>query len=349
MSVFRHEEHMKKGHIWAIRSIFIVVIAMIITIGATAVWYKANIVAVDSSDKTLQEITIRAGDSETTVSKLLESKGLIKSAFAYQLYTRFNDARGETKAGVYELSPTMSVSDIVRKLVEGDVKVDLLTILPAQRLSDIKDAFIEKGYTLQEVEEALSPELYSSHPALVDKPKLANLEGYLYPESFQFTSTTPLRAIVGASLDQTAELFTPEIVQKLKDRGLSVHDAVILASIVEKEVSKSEDKPTVAQVFLTRLERGIPLGADPTANYGAFLAGIEEPAVLADTNYNTRLYTGLPPGPISNITASSLLAIVNPSETDYLFFVAGDDGVTYFSRTLAEHEALTAKYCTLLC
>jgi len=348
MSVFRHQEPIRRRKNWLLRVVVTLTLLLVIFVTSTAVWYKANIRAVDLSNNTLQEITISPGDSEADISNLLESEGLIKSATAYRLFTRFNDLRGISQAGIYELTPAMNISDIVDKLVNGDVKAELMTILPAQRLDDLKKMFMEKGYSASEVEDALNPALYTGHPALVDKPKLANLEGYLYPESYQYTATTPLRAIIESSLDQTAKLFTPQIKQKLTVQGLSLNQAVIIASIIEKEVSEEEDKATVAQVFLTRYSRGMALGSDVTAFYGASLVGKDE-SVNTDTPYNTRIHSGLPPGPISNISSSSLLAVANPTDTDYLFFVTGDDGTTYFSRTLAEHEALAAQYCKLRC
>jgi len=293
---------------------------LVLGISAVIFGYKTSIRPVDLNNETIQDITIDKGSSENDISRTLKDNGLINSSFWYQMYTRINRVSGETQAGVYELSPSMSVSDIVNKLTNGDVKVNLMTILPGQRLEDIKQVFLKKGYTLEEIDSAMDPMNYVNHPALVNKPKSATLEGYLYPESFQYTSTTPLRAIIESSLDKMAELFTPEIKQKLQEEGLSLHQAVTLASIVEKEVSKNEDKPTVAQVFLTRYSRGIALGSDVTAFYGASLVGKDE-SVSTDTIYNTRIHSGLPPGPISNVSMDSLLAVANPSTTDYLYFV----------------------------
>lgn len=113
-------------------------------------------------------------------------------------------------------------------------------------------------------------------------------------------------------------------------------------------MSKEDDRPLVAQVFLRRLQVGMPLGSDPTAFYGAIIAG-QEPSLPYDSPYNTRMHGGIPPGPISNVAEGSLRAVAFPADTDYLYFVAGDDGTTHFSRTLKEHEELTRKFCTELC
>jgi UPF0755 protein len=142
--------------------------------------------------------------------------------------------------------------------------------------------------------------------------------------------------------------LTPDVRGAFAKQGLSTYQGVILASIVEQEVTRTDDRAQAAQVFLKRLSQNMMLGSDVTAFYGAVLAG-KTPTVSYDSPYNTRLHTGLPPTPISNVSESSLQAVAHPATTDWLYFVAGDDGVTHFSRTLEEHEALTRQYCTRLC
>jgi UPF0755 protein len=347
MSQFKHGEKVRRRR--NIRRLIAGVIVVISILLLTVVfWYNSSIKPVNSANSEQTIVTVEEGMNEAQLAGILEKKGLIRSALAYELYARLNGKVGSMQAGGYKLSQNMSVADIVDKITNGEVALDLITILPAQRLDQIRESFIEAGFSEEEVDEALLVSNYAGHPALVDKPPLASLEGYLYPESFLRSQTTPLQTIITASLDQTALLLTPDLKQKLSERGLTFHDAVILASIVEKEVSNPDDKPTVAQVFLRRLEIGMMLGSDVTAYYGAAINELP-PTVATDTPYNTRIYTGLPPGPISNISASSLDAVANPSDTDYLFFVAGDDGKTYFSRTNEEHEALTAEHCIVLC
>ncbi len=348
MSVFRHQEKPRRVRKFIVRSLIIIFLALFAVIALGMWWYNGSIKPVDPENTTEQIITVNIGDNEATVSNNLEDKGLIKSALAYQLYVKKSGLEGKMQAGGYKISPSMPVSEIADKITNGDISVDLITILPAQRLDQIKETFAEKGYSEDEINKALDPSTYSEHPALADKPVMATLEGYLYPESFQWTLTTPLETVVSASLDEMALLLSDQMKQQLAVQELKPHEAVILASIVEREVDNPEDRTKVAQVFLKRLREGMPLGSDPTALYGALLFGIE-PSVSADTPYNTRLYEGLPPGPINNISAESLKAVASPAGTDYLYFVSGDDGNTYFSNTLEEHEALTAQHCIELC
>jgi UPF0755 protein len=198
------------------------------------------------------------------------------------------------------------------------------------------------------VDAALDPALYINHPALTDKPKGANLEGYLYPESFQKTADTTPKHIIKLSLNEMQLRLTPDIRQAISKQGLTLHQAITIASIIEQEVSNPIDRAQAAQVFLKRYRSDMPLGSDPTAFYGARLDK-KSPSVSYDSPYNTRIHKGLPPGPIGNVTDQSLKALAFPAGTDWLYFVSGDDGRTHFSKTLEEHQALTKKYCTKLC
>jgi UPF0755 protein len=256
--------------------------------------------------------------------------------------------RENLKAGTYSFSPSQSVEEIAGIIAEGEVTTDLVTILPGKRLDQIRASLINSGFKPAEVDEALKPSNYPNHPALVDKPANANLEGYLYPESFQKTAETTPREIIQASLDEMQKRLTPSVRAGITKQGLTVHEGIILASMIDSEVGRKEDKPIVAQVFLKRYRSGMKLESDPTAVYGSVLAG-QSPSLAIDSPYNTYKYPGFPPGPIANVTESALAAVITPAATDYTYFVAGDDGKTYFSNTLAEHQVLTKQHCKKLC
>ncbi len=296
-------------------------------------------------------ITVPSGASASEIADMLKGKSLIRSDWAFEWYVRSQNARDKLQAGTYEVSPSQSIAEIVSMLTGGVVATDLVTIVPGKRLDEIKDMLVKLGYTNEEINSALEPLQYSSHPALSDKPAESSLEGYLYPESFQVTQDTKLSVVIGQALDEMQKRLTPDIRASIAKQGISVHEAVILASIVEQEVSKPEDRAQAAQVFLKRLRIGMMLGSDVTAFYGARINNVPVNLrdVSYDTPYNTRLHTGLPPGPIGNFTSSSLEAIANPAATDWLYFVSGDDGITRFSKTIDEHERNTELYCFELC
>lgn len=335
---------------WPLRltvvALIILVFLALVTIIARTV-YLDNLKPVSTSETT-KLITIEEGATLDGIAAQLQQAGLIKSAWAFKLYVSSKQVRGDLQAGTYAFAPNQSVEDIVAQLTKGKVAVDLVTILPGQRVDQIRASLINDGFSPEEVDDALNPETYIGNPALVDKPSGASLEGYIYPDSFQKTQSTTAKDIISQSLAAMEKQLTPEIRNAFAAQGLSAYQGIILASIVEKEVSKQSDRDQVAQVFLLRIKQNMSLGSDPTAFYGAILAG-KNPSVSYDSPYNTLLHKGLPPTPISNVTTSSLRAVAYPASTDWLYFVAGDDGVTRFSKTLEEHESLADQYCRKLC
>jgi UPF0755 protein len=309
--------------------------------------YNQNLKPV-SSNQQVTPVTVKDGASVDGIAKDLESKKLIRSAWAFRLYVSSNEAQASMKAGSYEFAPSQSVADIVAQLTRGKVATNLVTILPGQRLDQVRKRLIQEGFAETDVDNALNPANYKDNPALVDKPAGATLEGYLYPDSYQRTSATTASDIITDSLEQMNKHLTPDLRSAFAKQGLSTYQGIILSSIVEKEVSKTADRQQVAQTFLKRLAGGMSLQSDVTAFYGAILAG-QQPSTHYDSAYNTYNIKGLPPTPISNVSTSSLDAVAHPATTDWLYFVAGDDGNTYFSTNLQDHEAKVKQYCIKLC
>lgn len=337
---------------WMKAGVIVAIVAVIVVIGSVygaRRYYHQSLKPV-SANQTAVTVTIPTGSSVADVSKILSDKKLIRNEWAFKQYIRNNDLQDKILAGTYAIAPSQSVQDIVDIITKGKITSKLVTIKPGQRIDQLKQSLINNNdqFTSEAVDSAFDPANHVGHPALVDKPTGASLEGYLYPESFQKTAETTPMQIVTASLDEMQKRLTPEIRKAFSNQGLNTHDAVILASMVEREVDSVEDRRQVAQVFLKRLSINKRLESDATASYGAILDG-EEPSLTYESPYNTYYNDGLPAGPISNVSESSLSAVANPANTDWLFFVSGDDGTTYFSKTLEEHEALTAQHCKKLC
>jgi len=309
--------------------------------------YHQNLRPVGTSTKTVS-VDIQSGMSLREIATMLQKKELIRNEMAFTRYAQLNQASKFLQAGTYELSPSQSTQEIVSQLTKGKVATRLVTILPGQRLDQIRHALIQQGFSEKEVDAALDPAQYENSPALVDKPKGASLEGYLYPDSYQRTATTKVKSIIQQSLTRMNGQLTATVRNGFKQQGITPYQGIILASIVEKEVVNQSDRRQAAQVFLTRIKTGMQLGSDVTAFYGSEIAGKGQD-VTYDTPYNTRIHSGLPPTPISNVSQSSLGAVARPADTNWVFFVTGDDGVTHFSKTVEEHEALTKKYCIKLC
>ncbi len=299
--------------------------------------YYENLKPLSSTSKT-HVVTIQPGSTTTQIATNLKNKGVIKSDWAFEWYVRNKQSKEDLKAGTYVFNQNQSVQEIVEIIANGKVATDLITILPGKTLEQLKAGFIKAGFTSADVDSALEPTQYDKHPALVDKPKEASLEGYLYPETFQKTAETKLKDIITLSLDEMQLRLTAEVRQAIAKQGLTLHQGITLASIIEGEVGSPEDRALVSQVFQKRLKEGIRLESNATDDYAKI-----NPA------YDTYKIEGLTPGPISNFTESSINAVAFPAGTDWLFFVTGDNGQTHFSKTLAEQEANIAKYCTSAC
>jgi UPF0755 protein len=300
--------------------------------------YKTNLRAFSTTSK-VQIFNIEEGATTKSIAKELQQSNIIRSAWAFEWYIRTHKDIGNIQSGQYLLNQSSTVAEIAKIITSGKVATDLVTILPARNLEQIKQGFVKAGFTAEEVNKALNSQQYSAHPALAGLPAGATLEGYLYPETFQKTAKTQLTDIVRLSLDEMAKRLTDDVKAGFKKHGLSVHEAITLASIVENESATSGDRAKVASVFLNRLKEGRQLQSNATDEYSK-----NNPA------YDTYKIPGLPPGPISNVSESSISAVAFPADTDYLFFVTADDlKTTYFSKTVEEHNALVRKYCKENC
>jgi UPF0755 protein len=344
-----HSEYTKKR----LKLLYIVIVAVIVVlVGAVLILrqdYNSNIKALSSNGNPI-EVTIKPGSSLPEIASKLKTADVIKSVWAFEWYVR-NDgyASQYIEAGTYDLRQSQDVANIVLELTNGKQASNLVTILPGQRIDQIETSLIRDGFSKTAVVNALQLSNYvNKYSMLQYAPSDATLEGFLYPDSFSRDSSTTVADIVNESLAEMQSKLTPSIVAGFATNGLNVYQGITIASIVEQEVSQVSIKPTVAQVFISRYKLGMPLGSDVTAYYGSIVAGLA-PSLSYNSPYNTLINVGLPPGPISNVSESSLEAVAHPSDTNYLYFVSGDNGTTYFSTTIAEHDAQTAEYCTKLC
>lgn len=331
-----------KWQVWVTAAVLIVVV-----IFASAVtWYALALQPISASEQKVQFI-VADGESTSQIIDKLASSGLVRSAAATRIYVEASGSRGKMQAGGYILSPSQQVSEIVDHIVAGKTDEQLVTIPPGRTLVELREDLKKFGYSDSDIDQAYAAK-YDS-PLMADKPAGTSLEGYIYPESFQVIAGEPLSALFERSFDELYKKLKEDgLIGKFKARGLSIYQALTLASIVQKEVGDPVTQKQVAQVFYSRLKQGMVLGSDVTFEYAAAQLGVT-PAVDINSPYNTRINPGLPPGPIANMNYAALQAVADPAPGDYLYFVAGDDGVTYFGRTVEEHEANAAAHCHELC
>ena len=323
-------------------------------------WYLNALQPVDAGQKTNMVLKIEPGASPEQIATELDERGLIRSQMAFMIYTRLADVQGKLQTGSYRLSPSDSLPDIVKHLASGKTDEIDITFYPGATLYDRRDNIDDDkrtdvytilrraGFSDEQVKRALEKDY--QHPLLADKPADASLEGYVYGDTYRFDASITPEAILEHSFDIFYQrIIEHDLINKFKDQNMSLHQGIILASIIEREVSgRQDDQKQVSQVFHLRLEKGMPLGADATFQYVAVQRNVA-PSTTLDSPYNTRIHKGLPPGPISSPHINALQAAASPAKGDFLYFVSGDDGTTHFAHTDQEHQANTRKYCTTLC
>lgn len=305
-----------------------------------------------------QPLDFEVSESSSTknIAKKLEETGIIKSSLAFQIHLFQKKAINSLKPGVFSLSKTMSVPEIIEVLQKSPAGSNVLrlTFLPGETLRDIKNKLIKVGYSGNEVDAAFKAKY--KHPLLADLPAGASLEGYIYGDTYEFYRGAPISEIIQKTLDHFHKILIKEdLINRFSAQGLSLHQGIILASVVQKE-AHSQDQPAVARVFLNRLKKGMMLGSDVTVQYALDQVDPERrqyrdnaSKLNIDSCYNTRLHPGLPCGPISNPGLSALKAVANPSQNDYLYFLTGDDGLMYYSRDDAGHQKNISSHCRKLC
>ena len=292
------------------------------------------------NDQTAYPIIIPSGSTSQQIADKLKLAGMIRNPSGFTWYVRLHHLGSKLQAGTYSIKSSYSIPKIANLVAEGKIERNYIIILPAQRIDQIKDVFVNAKFSKAAIDAAFDADRYRDIPVLADLPAGANLEGYLYPDTFQMDTATGPSAIIRESLQEMDSHVTADVKASWAAEGLNIHQAISLASVVENEVAKPSDRTQVAQVFLLRLKQGMRLQSDITANYAAH---------IGNDAYNLYNHDGLPPGPISNVSDVSLQAVAHPADTHWLYFVTGDNGTTYFSTNAQEHEKLTQQYCHKLC
>lgn len=285
-------------------------------------------------------VMLKPGWSTRHIAAELQANGVIHDWHAFLLYHYLLKPRS-LKAGEYKFEGDETALRVHDRLVRGDIYVHTVVVPEGFNMFDIANAIQAAGLgTRQE----FLAEAQSQTGLIRDlDPQAKSLEGYLFPDTYGFTRTQTMSDIVG--------VMVRRFKQEARQIGLNaeVHRIVTLASIVEKETAAPEERPVVAGLYLNRLDKHMALDADPTVIYAALLAGdyqgtITRADLQSDSPYNTYKFPGLPPGPIASPGKASLLAAMNPTKTDYLYFVSDDNGHHRFARTLDEHSHNVALY-----
>jgi UPF0755 protein len=290
-------------------------------------------------------VDVPRGAASRTVARLLAEQGVIRNRWLFEALARLR--RGRTlQAGEYFFDRASTPREVFEKIAGGHIFVRELVVPEGYSMFEIASLVEREGLTTRE--DFLSA---ARDPALVRgfAPGAPSLDGFLFPATYQFPRHLSGKEIATAMVRRFQQEWQALSAEGHNDAGLSVHQAVTLASLVERETPQPTERPLVAGVFLNRLNHQIPLQCDPTVMYGMELAGIFNGKIEArdlsfESVYNTYRHRGLPPGPIGNPGTMSLRAALEPARTDLVYFVANAEGGHVFSRTLAEHNRNVANY-----
>ncbi len=297
------------------------------------------------------QVKLAQGESPDAIATKLERAGIIRSADHFGVLAGLMGVESNLQAGDYELSRGMPTAVVIDRLRQNvTLPQFVLTIPEGWRLEQVAEHLEKKGIASQaDFQAALAANDYNA-PFLGGRPAGSSLEGYLFPDTYFFTVKATPHDIVQRMLTTFDERFPADLRRQAEAQGLSIHQAVTLASIVEREAVASSERPVIASVYLNRLKQEMLLQADPTtqyalasdpasvAKYGWWKRDVLEDDLTIKHPYNTYVSHGLPPGPIASPGLSSLKAVAQPDQTDFIFFVAKPDGTHAFARTLDEHN-----------
>ncbi|MDH4182974.1 MAG: endolytic transglycosylase MltG [Nitrospinota bacterium] len=278
----------------------------------------------------------RRGESARAVGRRLMDDGAIRSAMVFEMEVR--RAGGEVKAGEYRFAGESSIRQIARLLISGKTWARPVTIREGLTIAQVAEELEKAGV-------APAMEFISTASDVATRMRQkgfpgASLEGYLFPETYHFAKSTPVKTVVETMLSTFRRKAAQALPEEAMADPLRLHQLVTMASIIEKETGAGFERPLISAVFHNRLKIGMPLQSDPTVIYSLpdFDGNIRKKDLSYDSPYNTYRYRGLPPGPIANPGIDSLSAAWAPAPVDYLYFVSKNNGEHYFSKSLQEHN-----------
>jgi UPF0755 protein len=292
-------------------------------------------------------VEIPQGSGLNKIAALLENAGAIRGQLRFKLLAKLIGVEHCLKYGEYQFRLPATPLSLLKKMVRGDVVAFLITFPEGGTVFDVARNIDTAGLCPGPV--ILQKATDTGFAAALGIPG-ASLEGYLFPETYKFNRGSSPEIILKRMVERFNHLFDTAMAQRAGQLGLSIRDAVILASLVEKETAAPREKPVVAAVFLNRLKKGMRLDCDPTVIYSlrlenpAFSGRLTKAHLRRPSPYNTYVNFGLPPGPICSPGLDSIRAVLNPAPVPYLYFVSKNDGTHHFSETLPEHTVAVNKY-----
>lgn len=302
-------------------------------------------------------LTVDKGESARSIADKLQAAGIVRSATWFRMLAQAGGTQNDLAAGTYSFQRDSDTQAVLDRMKTGIYTPQILVTIPeGLRIEQIAALLQQKGVAQAAPLLAAMQNGEGYADGLLAGRPTPSLQGYIFPDTYYFPVNATPDQVIKEMLHALDDRFDPQMRAAVQAEGLTVNQALTLASLVEREAQTASERPMIASVFLNRLKQGIPLGADPTVQY----AVAQDPASVAqygwwktdltvadlkiDSPYNTYKVQGLPPGPICDPGRDAINAVAHPAQTGYLYFVAKGDGTHAFASTLAEHEANVAKY-----
>jgi peptidoglycan lytic transglycosylase G len=322
------------------RLIFVVVAVAALAAAVAGIYYARVDEKYQGYPGNERFVEIAPGTGSRAIGKALVDAGVVRDEWTFRLAVFLTGTQRELKAGEYRFTTPASAKDVARKLARGDVFLRPITFPEGLSLKEMASIYQSRG--LGQATAFLEAAKDTSAVKALD-PQARDLEGYLFPDTYNVPRKMSADALVRQMVHAFLRIYGETIQKDVEARGGTLREVVTLASIVEKEAAKRDERPVVAAVYQNRLRIGMGLQCDPTVIYalekaGRYAGNLTKADLKFDSPYNTYKYAGLPPGPIASPGRASLEAAAQPASVDYLYFVSRNDGTHVFATTLAEHN-----------
>ncbi|TSC95326.1 MAG: conserved hypothetical protein TIGR00247 [Parcubacteria group bacterium Athens1014_10] len=329
---------------------FISIIILLVIIPLLGINYYSNTLAVNFEGSREVIFKIDEGESANAIVYNLRNERLIDNGFAFRFYIFLKKLENKFQIGEYKLYAGMKMEDIANILTSKnalrEIKITIIEDWDSKKIAEyLEERKLAKKDDFLKIVNGGSQKWLEIYDFLKDKPALTGLEGYLFPDTYQVYIDSNAKEIIEKMLDNFNKKLNKDLREEIKSQSKTIFEILIMASLVEKEARKNEDRKIVADVFYKRLKIGKALESCATINY---ILGNNKKLSFEDTKikspYNTYINPGLPPGPICNPSLSSIKAAIYPEKTNYWYFLSKDDGEIIFSKTIEEHNRNKAKY-----
>ncbi|MFS0780817.1 endolytic transglycosylase MltG [Bacillus sp. 1P06AnD] len=355
----------RQGEAKTVRKIVLIsvlsLLAVIVIIAVSLFFYvNSALKPADPDNDKFTTVEIPIGSSTSSISHILKEHDIIKNARVFKYYIKFRN-EGDFQAGNYQLSPSMTLDDIIKTIQSGKLakQASIKLVIPeGKQLKEIAKIIADKtgGDDKAIFAKLNSPEFIKSmqdkFPDLLTKDIYGKdikypLEGYLFPATYEYDETPPLDTVVSDMLRKTSNVLS-KYQEEMTAKKFTIHKLLTMASLVEEEATQQTDRGKIAQVFYNRIKVGMPLQTDPTVLYalGEHKSRVLYKHLKVEDPYNTYVNKGLTPGPIANAGEISIQAVLNPVKTDALYFLATPEGQVIYTKTLEEHNKAKAEHIT---